>query len=164
MLENHDPAHVHPPSNFLWQSGNPGGTISSVTDEELQILRDRVGAEADLVRSMVDRQSEGLARLKDNFEHEEFLALVADKRESMDALAKGRAQMRPLTESWVKERHERDLRDAALESALADLQAAFEELRAVEDQLEGMATAYLARLAPSSGSVEDRILIHRSWT
>lgn len=136
----------------------------SVTEEELQTLRDRVGAEADLVRSMVDRQSEGLARLKDNFEHEEFLALVADKRQSMDTLAQGRVQMRPLTETWVKERHERDLRDEPLESALADLQAAFEELRAVEDQLEGMATAYLAKLAPASGSVEDRILMHRSWT
>lgn len=163
-MENHSQPWFASGLQFPVADRKPGWYDRSVTEEELQILRDRVGAEADLVRSMVDRQSEGLARLKDNFEHEEFLALVADKRESMDALAKGRAQMRPLTESWVKERHERDLRDAALESALADLQSAFEELRAVEDQLEGMATAYLARLAPSSGSVEDRILIHRSWT
>jgi len=135
-----------------------------VTEEELQTLRERVGAEADLVRNMVDRQSDGLARLKEHFEHEEFLALVADKRQAMEALAEGRAAMRPLAETWVKERHERDLKDEAVEAALAELQRAFEDLRGVEDQLEGMATAYLARLAPATGSVEDRIRMHRSWT
>jgi hypothetical protein len=135
-----------------------------VTEEELETLRERVGAEADLVRSMVDRQSEGLARLREHFEHEEFLALVSEKREAMEALAKGRVQMKPLTEAWVKERHDRDLRDPRVEQALGELQEAFESLRAVEDQMEGMATAYLARLAPASGSVEDRILMHRSWT
>lgn len=135
-----------------------------MTEEELETLRERVGAEADLVRSMVDRQSEGLARLREHFEHEEFLALVSEKRAAMEALAQGRAQMKPLTEAWVKERHDRDLRDPRVEQALGELQQAFDALRAVEDQMEGMATAYLARLAPSSGSVEDRILLHRTWT
>jgi hypothetical protein len=135
-----------------------------VTEEELETLRERVGAEADLVRSMVDRQSEGLARLREHFEHGEFLALVSEKRAAMEALAQGRTQMKPLTEAWVKERQERDLRDPRVEQALGELQQAFEALRAVEDQMEGMATAYLARLAPSSGSVEERILLHRTWT
>ncbi len=135
-----------------------------VTEEELQALRERIGEEADLVRSMVDRQSDGLARLRERFEHEEFLALVREKREAMENLAAGREAMKPLADAWVKERHERDLRDVAVESALAELQQAFEALRNVEDQLEGMATAYLARLAPTTGSVEERILMHRTWT
>lgn len=135
-----------------------------VTEEELNGLRDRIGEEADLVRSMVDRQSDGLARLREHFEHGEFLALVSEKREAMESLAAGREAMKPLTDTWVKERHERNLRDDGVEAALAELQQAFESLRAVEDQLEGMATAYLARLTPDPGSVEDRILLHRTWT
>ncbi|MCB9496507.1 MAG: hypothetical protein H6686_06430 [Fibrobacteria bacterium] len=135
-----------------------------MTEQELETLRERVGAEAELVRAMVDRQSEGLARLSEHFEHQEFLALVADKRTAMEALSEGREAMKPLTEAWVRERHEHDLRDPGVEEALADLQNAFEALRGVEDQLEGMATAYLARLAPPETSVEDRILLHRSWT
>lgn len=135
-----------------------------MTEEELQALRERIGAEADLVRSMVDRQSDGLARLREHFEHQEFLALVQEKREAMENLVAGREAMKPLADAWVKERHEYDLHDDAVESALSDLQGAFEELRSVEDQLEGMATAYLARLAPVTGSVEERILMHRTWT
>jgi hypothetical protein len=135
-----------------------------VTEEELQDLRVRIGEEAELVRSMVDRQADGLARLREHFEHQEFLALVQDKRESMQNLATGREAMKPLSEAWVKERQERDLHDQGVEEALAELQEAFESLRAVEDQLEGMATAYLARLAPDPGSVQDRILLHRTWT
>lgn len=135
-----------------------------MTEDELQDLRDRIGDEAELVRSMVERQADGLARLRERFEHEEFLALVQDKREAMENLTAGREAMKALTEAWVKERHERDLRDEGVESALSDLQRAFDDLRAVEDQLEGMATAYLARLAPDAGSVQDRILMHRTWS
>lgn len=135
-----------------------------MTEDELQDLRDRIGDEAELVRSMVERQTDGLARLREHFEHEEFLALVQDKREAMESLTAGREAMKALTEAWVKERHERDLRDEGVEAALANLQSAFEDLRTVEDQLEGMATAYLARLAPDNGSVQDRILMHRTWT
>lgn len=135
-----------------------------MTEEELNGLRDRIGEEADLVRSMVDRQSDGLARLREHFEHTEFLALVAEKREAMESLAAGREAMKPLADIWVKERHERNLRDDGVEAALAELQQAFESLRAVEDQLEGMATAYLARLAPDPGTVEERILMHRTWS
>lgn len=135
-----------------------------MTEEELHDLRVRIGEEAELIRSMVDRQTDGLARLREHFEHQEFLFLVQDKRESMESLATSRVAMKPLTEAWVKGRHERDLHDEGVETALAELQGAFEALRAVEDQLEGMATAYLARLAPDPGSVQDRILLHRSWT
>lgn len=135
-----------------------------MTEDDLQDLRDRIGEEAELVRSMIDRQTDGLARLRDRFEHQDFLALVQDKRTSMENLAAGREAMRHLAEAWVKERQERDLRDDGVENALAELQQAFDSLRAVEDQLEGMATAYLAKLAPDSGSVEDRILMHRTWT
>lgn len=127
-------------------------------------LRDRIAREADLVEEMAQFQSEGLAGLRTRFVHADFSDLVTRKREAMEKLARGREEMRPLTSAWIKARTEEGLTDPDLESELARLKAAFDTVRSVEDELEAMATAYLARTAEEPGQIEDRIRLHRSWT
>ena len=130
----------------------------------LQELRDRIAREADLVEDMARFQSEGLRALRVRFAHADFVELVSRKRETMASLSEGREAMRPLTAAWIRERTENGLADEGVESELARLKTAFDEVRAVEDELEAMATAYLARAAEQPGAIEDRIRLHRSWT
>lgn len=127
-------------------------------------LRDRIAREADLVEEMAQFQSEGLVGLRTRFVHSDFSDLVARKRESMERLAQGREAMRPLTAAWIKARTEEGLTDPDLESELARLKAAFDTVREVEDELEAMATGYLAHTAEAPGDLDDRIRLHRSWT
>lgn len=127
-------------------------------------LRDRIAQEADLVEEMAQFQSEGLVGLRTRFVHSDFSDLVARKRETMERLALGREAMRPLTAAWIKARTEEGLTDPDLESELARLKAAFDTVREVEDEIEAMATAYLARSAEEPGHLDDRIRLHRSWT
>lgn len=130
----------------------------------LQDLRDRIAQEADLVEDMARFQTEGLVGLRARFIHSEFSDLVARKRETMERLAEGREAMRPLTAAWIKARGETDLTDAGVEDELHRLKQAFDAVRSVEDELEAMATAYLAKTAEAPGDIEDRIRLHRSWT
>ena len=130
----------------------------------LQELSDRIAEEADLVEEMADFQTEGLAVLRIRFIHADFSELLARKRESMDRLAQGREAMRPLTAAWIKARTDSDLSDPAVETELSRLKQAFDRVRAVEDELEAMATGYLAHSASDQGHIEDRIRLHRSWT
>lgn len=127
-------------------------------------LRDRIAQEADLVEEMAQFQSEGLVGLRTRFIHADFSDLVARKRETMERLAQGREAMRPLTAAWIKARTDENLTDPALESQLERLKTAFDTVRQVEDELEAMATAYLARTAEAPGHLDDRIRLHRSWT
>jgi len=135
-----------------------------VTPEMLQELRNRIAREADLVEEMADFQTEGLVSLRTRFVHSDFSDLVARKRQAMENLATGREAMRPLTAAWIKERTEDGLTDSEVESELARLKDAFDRVRSVEDELEAMATAYLARSAGEPAPIEDRIRLHRSWT
>lgn len=130
----------------------------------LQELRSRIAREADLVEEMADFQAEGLASLRVRFVHSDFADLVVRKRDTMRLLGEGREEMRPLTAAWIRERAEENLADPEVESELARLKTAFDRVRAVEDELEAMATAYLARSAGDQGPIEDRIRLHRSWT
>jgi hypothetical protein len=130
----------------------------------LMELRDRIAQEADLVEEMAQFQSEGLVGLRTRFVHSDFSDLVARKRETMERLAQGREAMRPLTAAWIKARSEEGLADPGMESELALLKNAFDTVRQVEDELEAMATAYLARTAEAPGHLDDRIRLHRSWT
>jgi len=127
-------------------------------------LRERIAQEADLVEEMIQFQSEGLVVLRTRFVHSDFSDLVVRKREAMERLAQGREAMRPLTAAWIKARTEAGLTDPELESELERLKTAFDTVRAVEDELEAMATAYLARSAEDPGQLDDRIRLHRSWT
>lgn len=135
-----------------------------MTPQSLQQLRDHIAREADLVEEMADYQSDGLETLRARFVHEEFTGLVLRKRETMDLLGKGREAMRPLTEVWIRERTTENLSDPEVEAELARLKSAFDRVRSVEDELEAMATAYLARSAGDQGPIEDRIRLHRSWS
>lgn len=137
---------------------------SCVTPESLQQLRDHIAREADLVEEMAGYQTEGLDALRTRFSHEDFSGLVQRKRETMELLASGREAMRPLTEAWIRSRTTDNLSDAEVESELARLKAAFDRVRSVEDELEAMATAYLAKSAGDQGPIEDRIRLHRSWS
>lgn len=130
----------------------------------LQELRDRIAAEADLVEEMADFQTEGLGSLRSRFVHADFSELVSRKRETMERLAQGREAMRPLTAAWIKARTEDGLTDPDVEAELSRLRGAFDRVRSVEDELEAMATAYLARSAGDQGQIEDRIRLHRSWS
>lgn len=116
------------------------------------------------MEEMAQAQEEGLRALRERFSHEEFLEMVRRKREAMEALAQGRQAMRPLSQEWIRCRTEQGLSDQAVESCLARCRDAFDRIRASEDEIEGMATAYLARVASESGSVEDRIRLHRTWS
>ena len=130
----------------------------------LHELRDRIAVEADLVEEMADFQTEGLEALRSRFAHADFSDLVARKRETMERLAQGREAMRPLTAAWIRERTEEGLTDPEVEAELSRLKDAFDRVRSVEDELEAMATAYLARSAGDQGRIEDRIRLHRSWS
>jgi len=127
-------------------------------------LRERIAHEADLVEDMAQFQAQGLASLRVRFVHSDFSDLVVRKREAMDRLARGREDMRPLTTAWIKARTDEGLTDPDLESELSRLKSAFDTVREVEDELEAMATAYLARTAEDPGQLDDRIRLHRSWT
>jgi len=137
---------------------------SWVTPESLQQLRDHIAREADLVEEMADYQTDGLEALRARFVHEDFSGLVQRKRETMEMLGKGREEMRPLTEAWIRGRSTENLSDPDVEAELARLKAAFDRVRSVEDELEAMATAYLAKSAGDQGPIEDRIRLHRSWS
>ena len=138
--------------------------ICSVTVEEIEEFRSLVENEADLVEEMAEVQTNGLAALRERFTHDQFQELVSGKRAAMERLVQGRERMRPLSQAWIKARAENGLTDAEAEAALSRLRAAFDKVRLAEDEIEGMATAYLARTGSEGGSMEDRIRLHRSWT
>lgn len=141
------------------------GIISPVTVEQIEEFRGLVEQEADLVEEMAEVQTAGLEALRERFSNAEFQEMVVRKRESMELLGQARERMRPLSQEWIRARAEDDLSDPELESSLARLRLAFDRVRAADDEIEGMATAYLARAGSSEGgSVEDRIRLHRSWT
>lgn len=138
--------------------------LNSVTEDELVEFRRRVEREADLVEDMAERQIAGLESLRSRFLHHEFHELVQAKRDAMNELAAGREAMRPLANEWIRARAEDGLSDPEAELALDRLRHAFEGVRRAEDEMEAMATAYLAKVGSDTGSVEDRIRLHRSWT
>lgn len=147
-----------------WHDGNRKGYAQCVNGEQLETFRHLLEAEADLVEGMADSQAEGLETLRERFVHEEFLRMVQAKREGMDQLAKSREAMRPLTAAWIQARNNAGFSDPEVESSLERLRSAFDRVRSAEDEIEAMATAYLARVAGETGSVEERIRLHRSWT
>jgi len=136
--------------------------IFFVTVEQLEEFRARIEREADLVEEMAEVQEAGLEALRERFVHSEFLRMVVGKREAMESLAQGREAMRPLTQEWIRSRAQDGLSDPGVESALSRLRQAFDRVRLAEDEIEAMATAYLARAGADTGSVEDRIRLHRS--
>ena len=138
--------------------------ICSVTEEEIEEFRSLVENEADLVEEMAEVQTNGLEALRERFTHDQFQELVGRKRESMERLVQGRERMRPLSQAWIKARTETGFSDPEAESALSRLRTAFDKVRQAEDEIEAMATAYLARTGSEGGTVEDRIRLHRSWT
>jgi len=135
-----------------------------VNGEELETFRQLLDAEVDLVEGMAESQTEGLEILRARFVHEEFLRMVQTKREGMERLAQSREAMRPFTSAWIQARNQSGFSDPGVEASLDRLRMAFDRVRAAEDEIEAMATAYLARVAGDSGSVEERIRLHRSWT
>jgi hypothetical protein len=135
-----------------------------VNGEQLETFRHLLEAEVDLVEAMADSQTDGLESLRERFVHEEFLRMVQAKREGMEHLAKSREAMRPLTAAWIQARNNANFSDPEVEASLERLRFAFDRVRSAEDEIEAMATAYLARVASDSGSVEERIRLHRSWT
>lgn len=135
-----------------------------MTVEDLETFRQLLEAEAELVEDMAQSQAEGLEVLRERFVHEEFLRMVQTKREGMERLAKSREAMRPLSASWIQAKNQAGFSDAQVESSLERLRLAFDRVRSAEDEIEAMATAYLARVAGDSGSVEERIRLHRSWS
>ena len=134
-----------------------------MTVEQLEEFRTGVEAEATLVEEMAETQAAGLELLRVRFAHTEFSELVERKRESMQRLSEGREGMRPLIQEWIRARTEDGLSDPAAEASLERLRVAFERVREAEDEIEAMATAYLARVGAENGTVEDRIRLHRSW-
>jgi len=137
--------------------------IGGVTVEQLDEFRACVEDEAALVEEMALAQTTGLERLREQFIHSEFTELVERKREAMLSLTTGRERMKPLIQEWIRARTQESLSDERVESALARLKEAFDRVREAEDEIEGMATAYLARAGAEGGTVEDRIRLHRSW-
>jgi len=138
--------------------------ICSVTVDEIEEFRSLVEIEADLVEEMAEVQTNGLEALRERFTHDQFHELVGRKRESMELLVQGRERMRPLSQAWIQARTESGLSDPEAEAALSRLRQAFDRIRLAEDEIEAMATAYLARTGSDGGSMEDRIRLHRSWT
>jgi hypothetical protein len=138
--------------------------ICSVTVEEIEEFRSLVENEADLVEEMAEVQTNGLEALRDRFTHTQFQELVTRKRDAMEQLAQGRERMRPLAQTWIRARTDAGLSDPEAEAALSRLREAFDRVRLAEDEIEAMATAYLARTGSDGGSVEDRIRLHRSWS
>jgi hypothetical protein len=138
--------------------------ICSVTEEQIEEFRSLVENEADLVEEMAEVQTNGLEALRERFTHVQFQELVCQKRDAMARLTQGRESMRPLAQAWIKARTENGFSDTEAESALSRLREAFDRVRLAEDEIEAMATAYLARTGSEGGSVEDRIRLHRSWT
>jgi hypothetical protein len=138
--------------------------IAGVTVEQLDEFRAGVEEEAALVEEMAEAQAAGLELLRERFAHAEFASLVERKRETMARLADGRSRMKPLIGEWIRARTEDGLSDAVAETALARLKEAFDRVREAEDEIEAMATAYLARTGAEGGTVEDRIRLHRSWS
>jgi hypothetical protein len=136
--------------------------IMFVTVEQLEEFRSRIEGEADLVEEMAEVQESGLDALRERFVHSEFQRMVVEKREAMESLAQGREAMRPLSQEWIRARSQDGLSDPEVESALVRLRQAFDRVRLAEDEIEAMATAYLARVGADTGSVEDRIRLHRS--
>lgn len=138
--------------------------IYPVTVEQIEEFRSLVENEADLVEEMAEVQANGLEALRERFTHVQFQDLVVQKRDSMERLAHGRERMRPLSQAWIQARIENGLSDPQAEAALSRLRQAFDRVRRADDEIEAMATAYLARAGSESGSVEDRIRLHRSLT
>lgn len=134
-----------------------------MTVEEIEEFRSLVEIEADLVEEMAEVQTSGLEALRERFTHAQFQELVTSKRDSMERLAQGRERMRPLSQAWIQARAEGGLTDPEAEAALSRLRGAFDKVRLADDEIEAMATAYLARAGSDGGSVEDRIRLHRSW-
>jgi len=138
--------------------------ICSVTLEEIEEFRSLVENAADLVEEMAEVQTNGLEALRERFTHVQFQELVVQKRDSMERLVRGRERMRPLSQAWIQARTENGLSDPEVEAGLSRLRRAFDRVRLAEDEIEAMATAYLARTGSDAGSMEDRIRLHRSWT
>lgn len=132
--------------------------------EQLENFRRLLETEVELVEEMAASQTDGLEALRERFVHEEFLRMVQAKRDGMERLAKSREAMRPLSSAWIQARNQAGFSDPEVETSLERLRDAFDRVRSAEDEIEAMATAYLARVAGETGSVEERIRLHRSWT
>lgn len=134
-----------------------------MTRDELDILRAHLMREAEVVEAMARDEADCLARLRQNFLHQEFLRLLALKKTRMEQLSQLRVQIRPLADQWVVHKRELGIVDAQVDQLLARIKEAFERLSSIELELETLATNYLRQLTQGGTNVQDRINLYRSW-